>query len=156
MLLRRTSRTTQANDAFGKRGRYLLTSEDTENSCSNFLTSINEIRATFTRKVKHKHGQKSTLPWLNDTIWKQMKERDSALKRALKSGHSSDKLAFTTLRNKVLRNLRKGVFFIRIINGAQGRGKLIQRNLNKITGRNKEHRTALPELTVNGILIMIF
>ncbi len=31
----------------------------------------------------------------------------AALKRSLKSGHSSDRLTFTTLRNKVLRNLRK-------------------------------------------------
>lgn len=85
----------------------LLTSEDIENSCSTFLTTINEIRITFTRKVKHKYGQKRTLPWLNDTVWQQMKERDFALKRALKSGHSSDRLTFTTLRNKVLRNLRK-------------------------------------------------
>ncbi len=75
-------------------------------------------------------------------------------KVALKSGHSSDRLTFTTLRNKVLRNLRKSKaeLFIRIINEAQGNGKLIWRNLNKLTGRYKEQRITLPELKVNGIL----
>ena len=132
----------------------LLTNRDTEVSCSTFFSTLNEIRANFTRKVKQKHGQKTTLPWLNDTLWQQMKDRDSALKRALKSGHSSDRLIFTTLRNKVLRNLRKAKadFFIRIINEAQGNGKLIWGNLNKLTGRNKEQRTTLPELKINGIL----
>jgi len=85
-----------------------------------------------------------------------MKERDSALKRALKSGHCSDQLTFTTLRKKVLRNLRKSkaevfLYFIRIIIEAQGNGKLIRRNLNKLTGRNKEQRITLFELKVNGM-----
>lgn len=48
-----------------------------------------------------------TLPWLNHALWQQMKERDVALKRALKSGLCNDMHTFTYLRNKVVRNMRK-------------------------------------------------
>lgn len=83
-----------------------------------------------------------------------MKERDFALKRALKSGHSNDRHIFTSLRNKVVRNIRKAKaeFFIRVIDEARGNGKLIWKNLNKLTGRNNDQRTKEPELKVNGIL----
>ena len=106
----------------------ILDNEDTEDSCCTFLNTISEIITSYTKRVKHKH-----LPWLNDSLWQQMKERDSALKRALKTGNSSDRYTFTGLRSKVLRNIRKAKadFFISIINEAQGNGKLIWRNLNK-------------------------
>ena len=53
------------------------------------------------------NNRRKNLPWLNDSLWQQMKERDSSLKRALKTVDSSDKYTFTGLRNKVLRNIRK-------------------------------------------------
>ena len=61
---------------------------------------------------------------------------------------------FTSLRNKVVRNLRKAKadFFIKVIEGAWGNGKLIWENLNKLTGRNKDQKTKEFELKVDGIL----
>lgn len=133
----------------------LLHSEDIRNSSDMFLTTINKIISSFTRKVKNKSRQKMTLPWLNDALWQQMKERDFALKRALKSGHSNGRHIFISLRNKVVRNIRKAKaeFFIRIIEDARGNGKIIWKNLNKLTGRNIDHRQSEIELKINGILI---
>lgn len=88
------------------------------------------------------------LPWHNDALWQQMKERDFALKRALKSGHCNDRHIFISLRKKVVRNIRKtkAEFFIRIIDDARGNAKMNWKNLNKLTGRNIDHRQSEIEL----------
>ncbi len=77
-----------------------------------------------------------------------MKERDFAPKKAFKSGHSNDRHIFISLRNKVVRYIRKAKaeFFIRIIDDVRGNGKMIWKNLNKLTGRNIDHRQSEIEL----------
>ncbi len=47
----------------------LLHSEDIRNSTDMFITTINKIISSFTKKVKNKSRQKMTLPWLNDALW---------------------------------------------------------------------------------------
>jgi hypothetical protein len=62
-----------------------------------------------------------------------MKERDYALKIALRSKLEHDRRSFTMLRNKVLKEIRqaKANFFINIIGEAKGHSKLILENLKK-------------------------
>ncbi|KAK0142318.1 putative RNA-directed DNA polymerase from transposon X-element [Merluccius polli] len=134
----------------------ILCSQDIESSSRNFVTTINRVVTPFIRNVKYRPRKKNTLPWLNGALWHQMRERDSALKKSLKTGYSSDRQIFTSLRNKVVRNLRKAKadFFIKVIEDARGNGKLIWENLNKLTGRNKDQKTREHELKVNGILTL--
>lgn len=104
------------------------------NSSDMFLKIINKIITSFTRKVKSKIRQKMTLTWLNHALWQQMKERDVALKKALKSEFCNDR---HKVRNKVVRIMRKAraEFFIRIIDNARGNGKMILKYINTLTGR---------------------
>uniref|UniRef100_A0AAR2J957 Reverse transcriptase domain-containing protein n=1 Tax=Pygocentrus nattereri TaxID=42514 RepID=A0AAR2J957_PYGNA len=133
----------------------ILSCKDIDDNCDIFLSTINKVMSSFTRKVQSKPRQRETLPWLNDALLQQMKERDFALKRTLKTGLNNDRLIFTSLRNKVVRNIRKAKaeFFIKIIDNARGNGKMIWQNLNKLTGRNNDQRTKEYELKVNGTLI---
>lgn len=73
----------------------ILSSKEVENSCKTFLTTINKVMSSFTRKVQYKPRHKNTLPWLNENIRQQMKDRDLALKRALKSGNSTVVIGLT-------------------------------------------------------------
>lgn len=56
-----------------------------------------------------------------------MKERDLALKAAVKNKSASARNLFTTLRNKVVKNIRKAKadFFLTIIENAKGDSKAI-------------------------------
>lgn len=109
----------------------LLVIEDIENSCSMFSSTINIIYL-YNRRMSHRPRQKNSLPWLNEALWKQMRDRDSSLKIALKSGLRSDWYSYTSLRNRVVRNIRKAKadFYIKVIDDAKGDGKLIWNNLN--------------------------
>ncbi len=132
----------------------VLTNNEAEDSCSIFSKCVKEILDSFTKKVKFKRRKKA-LPWVKDDVWKLMKERDNALKKSLKTGLICDRQIFTSLRNKVIKLVRKAKadFFIKMIDGANGNGKLIWEQLNKLTGRNK--KDIIPnnmQLQVNGML----
>lgn len=62
-----------------------------------------------------------------------MKERDRALKDALKSKSTCAKKLFTTLRNKVVKSIRKAKanFFLTIIDNAKGDSRKIWNQLKK-------------------------
>lgn len=62
-----------------------------------------------------------------------MKQRDVALKMALKTKTEYDKRVFTTLRIKVIKDLRnaKASFFINAIAKAKGNAKHIWQNKKK-------------------------
>lgn len=56
-----------------------------------------------------------------------MKEGDCALKKSLKTGITSGRQIFTSLRNKVVNRIHKAKanIFTEIIKGTNGNGKLI-------------------------------
>ncbi len=62
-----------------------------------------------------------------------MKERDQLLKQSLKTGLTTDRQKFTSLRNKVIQRLRqaKANFFIDTIEGARGNGKKLWQTINQ-------------------------
>jgi len=71
----------------------ILTSRDIDYGCNTFFNKINSVREEkFTVGVKKKFKHKNNLPWFNETLWKLMKNRDSALKKAIKSGRDIDRL----------------------------------------------------------------
>ena len=70
---------------------------------------------------------------------KLMKQRDLALKAALKSKLPHDKRKFQNLRNKVVKELRqaKANYFIKLIEDSKGNSTLIWKNIDKIIKENK-------------------
>lgn len=130
----------------------ILSGADVETDSHLFLSTIKSTMNSFLKEIKSKCGQKSTLPWINENIRKSMKERDHALKIALKSNMEHDKRRFTTLRNKVTKELRqaKASLFIDIINEANGNSKLIWDNIKKLTGKDQKNSGKTLELKVNG------
>lgn len=82
---------------------------------------------TFLRRTKPDRRKKNAFPWLSSDIHKLMRERDSALKAALKSKLVTDRLKFVGIRNKVTKEIRKAKanFFLNVIDQAKGNSKLI-------------------------------
>ncbi len=71
-----------------------------------------------------------------------MKNRDSALKMATKSGRDIDRLCYKGLRNKVIRDLRvaKSSYYLHQLNEAKGNSKLIWKNVNSLLEGDKFSR----------------
>ena len=90
-----------------------LTHNHVSDNCHVFMTVIQNTVSTFTKKIKAKPSKKNHLPWLNENIWSLMKQRDRALKISLKTKRVNDRQTFTSLRNKVVREIRsaKANFF---------------------------------------------
>ncbi len=81
-----------------------------------------------------------------------MKQRDLALKAALKSKLPHDKRKFQDLRNKVVKELRqaKADYFIKLIDDSKGNSKLIWKNIDKITKEHKAvHNWAIKSIKIN-------
>ena len=88
-----------------------------------------DCKNEFCKKVSHSLN-KHNLLWLNEDLWRLMKQRDSALKTALKSG-IPHKRKFQGLRNKVVKELRqaKANYFIKLINESKGNSKSLIHSL---------------------------
>ena len=73
-------------------------------------------------------------------MWSFFKERDILLKVFLKSGFTIDRQRFTSMRNKTTQTLRKAKanFFLDVITSANGNGKLIWQNINKLIGKQNK------------------
>ncbi len=84
-----------------------------------------------------------------------MKERDHLLKQSLKTGLTTDRQKFTSLRNKVIKRLRqaKANFFIDTIEEARGNGKKIWQTINKLIGRKQNYNNKYLELKINTELV---
>ena len=84
-----------------------------------------------------------------------MKERDILLKVFLKSGLTIDRQRFTSMRNKTTQTLRKAKanFFMDVITSANGNGKLIWQNINKLIGKQNKMDNDRLEIKVNNKLI---
>ncbi len=116
----------------------VLQSGDIENAFNTMMDRVNNTKNEFSKNVSY--SNKINLPWLNEHLWKLMKQRDLALKAALKSKLPHDKRKFQDLRNKVVKELRqaKADYFIKLIDDSKGNSKLIWKNIDKIT--KKEHK----------------
>ncbi len=100
----------------------LLSSENLETAHKIFIEELKNVRNKYTKLVGNRH-RKNNLPWINEQVWMLMKKRDTALKKAIKSGLQQDRLLFNSLRNKVVKTVRqaKAQFFINILNEAKGK-----------------------------------
>lgn len=128
----------------------LLAGKELNEGSKIFSNKIQSFITEFTRKFKNR-PIKNNLPWINADILKIMKERDAALKKAIKTKLSHDKHYFVMLRNKVTTLLRKSKanFFLTIISEARGNSKLIWDQLKKLMGQ--EHKARKPlELCLDG------
>lgn len=85
-----------------------------------------------------------SIPWINADILKLMKERDLALKMAIRTNLFHDKYHFAMLRNKVIMGLRKARadFFMTIISEARGNSKIIWNQLKKTHGTTSQSSKA--------------
>ncbi len=120
-----------------------------------FLSTIQNTTKLFLKKSKFKGASKYTLPWINGDIRKLMKERDRALQIFLKTKLTTDRYIFTSLRNRVIKNIRvaKANFFISLIGEAKGNHKQIWDKLKKLTGKWHNNTTKQLEIRDNGSLI---
>lgn len=57
--------------------------------------------------MRHRRTNDNDIPWLHNDCRSQMKIRDQLLKRAIKTGLTSDRQQFTSARNKVIQTMRK-------------------------------------------------
>ena len=75
------------------------------------------------------------------------------LKTAIKTKLSHDRQHFSSLRNNVVKKLRKAKadFFLTMIEKARGNSKIIWNQLKKSTGHQNKERKLL-ELKINGML----
>ena len=95
--------------------------DDVDTGCNILLAKIGKVMESFTRGGNQRKGRKMTLPWVDKKCRDQMKTRDLLLKKALKSGLTTDRQLFTHARNKVTHFLRKAKakFYISIIKSAR-------------------------------------
>ncbi len=77
------------------------------------------------------------------------------MKQSLKTGLTTDRQKFTSLRNKVIKRLRqaKANFFIDTIEEARGNGKKIWQTINKLIGRKQNYNNKYLELKINTELV---
>ena len=117
-----------------------------------FSSKIQSIIAEFSRSIRSRN-KKNSLPWINADILKLMKERDLALKMAIRTKFYHDKYHFAMLRNKVITGLRKARadFFIAIISEARGNPKVIWTQLKNLMGQHHSAGRSI-ELDLNGKL----
>lgn len=82
------------------------------------------------------------------------RERDLALRKALQAKQIHDKRNYTTLRNKVIKELRlaKATLFINKIREGKGNCKVIWDQLKKLTGKGYRMEGNKLQLHINGCL----
>lgn len=133
----------------------LLSGTDLDADCQIFISTIQSIIKHFQREIKPRRCKRYVLPWISEDILKTMKERDLALKSALKSKQMHDKRKFTTLRNRVVKELRhaKASLFINKIREGKGNCKIIWEQLKKLTGKEYKMADYKLQLSVNASLI---
>lgn len=116
----------------------VLSCDNVTSACHLFNGSVKEVMGHFTSRGRHKKKRKHSLPWVNEDCRRLMCKRDEALRQSLKTGLTTDRIKFTSLRNKVTQSLRKSKadFFLKIIANANGNGKLVWQTINKLTGQH--------------------
>ncbi len=132
----------------------VLSKGDLESDCDRFTSTIKKVMGPYLRKWSQ-NKSRDTLPRLNEECRKLMKERDQLLKQSLKTGLTTDRQKFISLRNKVIKRLRqaKANFFIDTIEEARGNGKKIWQTINKLIGRKQNYNNTYLELKINTELV---
>lgn len=99
----------------------LIIYDNVNDNCNAFMAVIQKTIKSFMKNIKQKPRKRNHLPWLNSTIWSLMKQRDYALKTAIKTKTTHDRHKFTSLRNKVTKEIRttKANFFIELISNTR-------------------------------------
>lgn len=115
-----------------------------------FLSTIQKITKQFLKKNKSKSDSKYTLPWVNGDIRRLMKERDQALRTFLKTKLTTDRYMFTSIRNRVIKDIRvaKANFFVNLIGEAKGNHKQIWDSINKLTGKRHNNNNTTKQLVI--------
>ena len=103
----------------------LMKSDNLDVTSQYFVDKLHKLIKEFSQMSRNKNNRAS-LPWMNESILQMMKERDQILKASLKSKLATDRLKFTSIRNKVTKELRKAKanYFLEIIVNNKGNSKM--------------------------------
>jgi len=114
---------------------------DLNHSASNFNSVLGDLISKYTKTWK-KTPKKYHLPWFNSDILQIIKRRDIALKKSLKTKMNTDHLTYTSLRNKVVSELRKAKtnYFSKFIEEAGGNSSKLWQHINRITNSSRQKR----------------
>lgn len=117
------------------------------------MAVIQKTMKGFMKNIKQKPRKRNHLPWLNSTIRSLMKQRDYALKIAIKTKTTHERDKITSLRNKVTKEIRtaKTNLFIGLTSNTRGNAKEIWTNIKELTGNNGTNKN-IRELELNGNL----
>lgn len=110
----------------------IMDNENVHNCCKEVMNKAEGIISKFLKKPRQL--KKRSLPWINEETKKLMKERDLALKKSVKSKLSSDINIFKSLRNRVIKTIRKAKtdYFIKTITEAKGSPLIMWKQINGI------------------------
>ena len=122
---------------------------DIDHSANTFASILHYITSKHTKTWKSKPKKKS-LPWFNSDILLLIKERDLALKRSLMTRTNTDHFIYTSLRNKVVSELRKAKtrHFYRLIEEADGNCFKLWQHINRLTNASKQKHSKINRLNV--------
>ena len=130
----------------------LLNDNDPSECCNELMNIVSAIVGKFLKTRKYSN-RKQSLPWINASIRKLMKQRDLALKTALKSSLNTDMALFKGLRNRVTKELRnaKAEYYISAITNARGNSASIWKQINSLIKPSKKE--IISELKINNNII---
>lgn len=106
--------------------------DEVDSSCRQVMNKIDGIVSKYLKK--RKSGKQRSLPWINESIKKLMKQRDQILKQAIKSKLNTDMVLYKSLRNCVIKDMRlaKSNFYITAITEARGNPSVMWKTINNI------------------------
>ncbi len=112
---------------------------DIDHSANTFASILHDLINKHTKTWKSKPKKKS-LQWFNSDILQLTKERDLALKRSLMTKTRTDHFTYTSLRNKVVSELRKAKtnHFYKLIEEANGNSSKLWQHINRLTNSSKQ------------------
>lgn len=106
--------------------------DEVDSSCRQVMNKIDGIVSKYLKK--RKSGKQRSLPWINESIKKLMKQRDQILKQAIKSKLNTDMVLYKSLRNCVIKDMRlaKSNFYITAITEERGNPSVMWKTINNI------------------------
>ena len=81
-----------------------------------------------------------------------MKKRDLALKKSLVTKNNADHMTFTSLRNKVVSELRKAKsnYFFKLVEEANGSSSKLWQQIHRLTDSSKQKHPKITSLKVDN------
>ncbi len=129
-----------------------ITKESTlKHSLNNFTSVLGNLVNKYTKTWKSR-PKKPSLPWFNNGIHQLIKKRDLALKKSLVTKNNTDHLIFTSLRNKVVSELRKAKsnYFLKLIEEANGSSSKLWQQIHRLTDSSKQKHPKITRLKVDN------